>query len=287
MAASQPYVTEERLERGLVIVLTGIEGRSVFNEEICRGLDEGGVDGAIELYDWTASPLLPLYNLRAEARNRRKAGEIAQHIVLYQWDHPGRPVVLVGQSGGGAMTAWIVEALPTGAKVDGIVMLAPTLSPAYMLDIALKRSERGIVNFHSPWDWLFLRAGTTIYGTMDGYHTSSAGSVGYEVPTSGPRKGVYAKLLQVPWNAKMASAGHTGAHLTSGSASFVKKYVAPFVRRSDWGQPLVDHVVQGEEVSAPPPEKIEKPDPAVQSPPRPLPPPKRQPGKRLPSEYPR
>ena len=50
----QPYVVSERLNRGLVIALPGIEGRSKLNEDICRGLDEGGVSWAIELYDWTS-----------------------------------------------------------------------------------------------------------------------------------------------------------------------------------------------------------------------------------------
>ena len=75
---AQPYVTEARLARGLVIVLPGIEGRSVFNEEICRGLDLGGVDGAIELYDWTSGvPFGFVVNLWSSRRNHQEAANIA------------------------------------------------------------------------------------------------------------------------------------------------------------------------------------------------------------------
>ncbi len=250
----QPYVTAERLDRGLVIVLPGIEGRGLWNEAICRGLDEGGVDCAIELCDWT-SFWGPLYSLRAESRNRREAQRIAQRIALYRWEHPDKPVVLVGQSGGGAMTAWIAESLGKDGAVDGIIMLAPSLSPEYMLDLALAGSGRGIVNFHSSRDWV-LGVGTTISGTMDGYHTSSAGRVGFDVPTSRPagspqgasgRARLYQKLLQIPWTREMSVSGHTGGHLTSSSVRYVARYVAPFVRAENWNAQLVARVLSGKE----------------------------------------
>ena len=68
----KPYVTGERLDRGLVLVFTGIEGRSPLNTAICDGLAAGDVPYAIEPVDWTV-PGVALYNLRAEQRNRRQA----------------------------------------------------------------------------------------------------------------------------------------------------------------------------------------------------------------------
>src|SRR3989304_6146861 len=91
-AKSQPYVSEARLAEGLGIVLPGIVGRSPWNEAICQGLNDGGVTYAIELHDWTARGIL-LYNLRAEARNREKAEDLADRIMRYSLGHPGKPVV--------------------------------------------------------------------------------------------------------------------------------------------------------------------------------------------------
>ncbi len=247
---SQPYVTPERLDRGLVIVLPGIEGRGPLNEAICRGLDAGGVDCAIELCDWT-SALLSVYNLRAESRNRRKAAKIARRIAVYQWDYPGRPVVLVGQSGGGAIAVWIAESLPAGHDLDGIIMIAPALSPKYMLDFPLERAKRGIINFYSGRDWVFLGMGTLIYGTMDGYHTASAGMMGFDVPEAGGRPKVYDKLFQIGWQEKMARTGHTGGHLSSGTGRFVSNYVAPFVRMKQWNTELIAKVLNRELEPAP------------------------------------
>lgn len=236
----QPYVTEQRLQRGLVIVLPGIEGRSLFNEEICRGLDCGGIDWAIELRDWTIHvPLGFLINLRAEQRNRAQAGRIADRIVRYQQNYPGRPVVLVGQSGGGAIAAWICEAMPWGRKIDGAIMLAAALSPDYPLTGALRNCRRGIINFHSNRDVVLLWLGTTVYGTMDGQHRSSAGRIGFTVPPPKDRPREYEKLVQVPWTYEMAQAGNIGTHMSSGDAGFVAAYIAPLVGAPRWTKDAV------------------------------------------------
>ena len=241
---SQPYVTPERLDRGLLIVLPGIEGRSTLNVDICRGLDKGGVDWAIELYDWT-SPAGMLYNQRAEIRNRQKAQQIAEHVKRYQWSHPRRPVVLVGHSGGSALAAWTAECLPMNTQVDGIIMVAPSLSPQYMLDWALPRTGRGIISLNSSRDWVLLGMGTTVAGTMDGQHTSSAGRVGFAMPLTTRRRQIYSKLYQVSWSDEMAAKGHGGGHMSSSSGSFVAAYVAPFVLSSQWNAEFVENVVKG------------------------------------------
>ncbi len=164
---SQPYENPERLDHGLVLVFTGIEGRSWINSDICQGLDKGGVDMAIRLVDWTTHiPGAYIYDQRAEARNRQKADQIAADILEYRAEHPGRPVILIGQSGGGAMAAWTAECLPDRYGVDGIIMMAVSLSPGYQLDGALGRSRRGIVSFYSEKDFLLLGAGVLAIGDL-------------------------------------------------------------------------------------------------------------------------
>lgn len=230
---------------GLVMVLTGIEGASYFNKSIVEGLLAGGVDYQIERVDWTSPiPLNYLYNERAENRNRQKAKEYANQIARYQTQHPGKPVYLVGQSGGGAIAAWITEELPPGFRVDGIIMLAVALSPEYVLSEALMNSRQGVVSFYSDRDVLLLGAGTTMVGTMDGEHTSSAGRVGFHLPSPECRP-FYRKLYQVPWSSEMQAGGNWGLHLTSGSARFVANYVAPLIRSGKWDDALVQDVASG------------------------------------------
>jgi len=248
-AGSQPYLDQQRLRDGLVMVFTGIEGRGPLNRDICHGLDDGGVKCGIELVDWTVRmPGAYLVNLRNEARNRDKADEIAGWVLQYRRAYPHRPVVLVGQSGGGAIATWVAEALPQDEQVDGIILLAAALSPGYRLDTALRRSRRGIVSFHSRRDWVFLAAGTTCLGTMDGKHSSSAGRAGFEVPADPIRAGLYKRLFQVAWHEQMVDAGHFGGHLTSGSRPLVSRYVAPLVRARQWDHATVKRVLEGQPV---------------------------------------
>ena len=248
--ATQPYVTASRLERGLVIVLPGCEGRSLLNEAVCKGLNDAGLDWAIELSDWT-SAWGPLYNLRAEERNRQQAAEIADRIVRYQLAYPGRPVVLVGHSGGGAVAAWTAEAMPPEHKVTGVIMLAVAISPTYMLDQALRNSARGIISFHSLRDWVLT--GTRVAGTMDGEHGPSAGRVGFQIAGEADRPKIYDKLFQIPWQPEMSRTGHSGGHLGYAVATFVASYVAPFVAAEDWNEDVIGGVLQRQAAGAPPP----------------------------------
>ena len=71
-STGQPFVTDARLSNGLVIVLTGIHGRMWLSEGISKGLAKGGVDEAVEIYDWTYhGMLLPFYNLSATSATAR------------------------------------------------------------------------------------------------------------------------------------------------------------------------------------------------------------------------
>lgn len=224
----QPYVNNERLDRGLVIVLSGIEGRSMQTLAICEGLDRGGVDSAIEIFDWTSWGS-PLESLQNRSRNRRQAGLVAARISEYQDKYPGRPTYVVGQSGGGGLAVWVAEAMPRGRQLDGVILLAPAISPEYPLLAALLATRRGIVNFYSQGDWVVLGLGTSMYGTIDGKMTNSAGMMGFSrsaaagLPSGGP------KLIQVAWSEEMIGQGHLGGHMTSGSRAFVTKSVAPFI----------------------------------------------------------
>jgi len=187
------YRTPERMEHGYIIVLPGIEGRSFFNANIVKGLADGGVQSAIEIYDWTAgSPLLFPVTLRALDRNKRQARKIADTII-----------------------------------------------PTYDLSRALKRCESGLWNFYSPYDVGFLRAGTTVFGNIDGEHSSSAGAVAFTIPwgmSEEDRRLYRSKLHQQRYTHAMFASGHGGGHFGWADREFVKDWLTPLIHSQDEGQ---------------------------------------------------
>lgn len=226
--------TPERLERGYVIVLPGIEGRSHLNYNVAKGLADGGVPAAIEIHDWTlgGSFLTAVPSLRAEGHNRKEAREIAAKIVRYQDRHPGRPVHLIGHSGGGGVAVFSLESLPPDRQVTSAILLAPALSPDYDLRGALRHAQQGIYNFYSPYDVGFLKLGTSMAGTVDGQFTRSAGAVGFTMPwgLSQEDRRIYASLLhQQRYLSKMAESGNSGGHTGWSNRTFVAQWLAPLI----------------------------------------------------------
>ena len=225
---NEEYVVPARLERGLVIILPGIEGEGPLSYSVRQGLLDAGIEAALPIYRWGRPiPLAgPLLNQMDVLGNRLAAERIARMIVDYQDAHPGRPVHLVGHSGGGGVAVFTAEALPADRQVEGLVLLSASISSGYDLSKALAHCRKGIVNFYSKGDVGFLVVGTTVFGNVDGVRGPAAGAVGFEHPRPG--------LYQVGWRADMASSGHLGGHAGTTASAFVKHYVAPWIRSAHW-----------------------------------------------------
>lgn len=240
----QMMIGRQDLDKGLVIVLPGIDGRAPHNETACEALRAGGAAAAVELYDWTA-PLGALFNQLAIGRNREMAGRLARRIVAYRRAYPGCPVSLVGHSGGTAIAVWAAAALPEGEQVEAIVLLASSLSPGYDLSPALRRSRKGVANFWSQRDAVLLGLGTSLIGTMDGRHCEAAGKTGFHEPAAAAPPGAYAKLVQIKWHAGAAENGHDGGHFSCLARRFIAASVGPLVTSRTWDPYLVATVRDG------------------------------------------
>jgi len=228
----------EQRQNGLVVVFPGIDGRQIHNEELCRGFVASGVNADVVLVDWT-SPLGAIYNQTAVDHNRKQAADAAKMISNYLQANPNSPVYMVGHSGGTAIAVWATELLPRGQKIEGIVLLASSLSPKYDMSRALANTRKGIVNFHSRKDQALLNTGTTLFGTMDGVNSHSAGFSGF----AGTYSNAGSPLVQYRWNKEMKSVGYHGDHFSICSRSFSERLLAPLFELSQWDNPAIASIV--------------------------------------------
>jgi len=243
LAPRAPYLTTERLAAGLVVCLDGVGGWNRGPRWTRRGLRQAGIPQAIAIYNWPVGPIgLFLADLVSYRSNRAKAQRLAEAIVAYQDAMPGRPVTIIGHSGGGAVATWTLEALPPGRQVERAFLLAPALSPRYNLAPALRAVRTRLYAMHSYTDLPLMALGTLTCGTMDRRWSVCAGLVGFRLPhdLADADGREYAKVRQVCWSLGLIRFGNLGDHMGWTWIRFARKYLAPILMgRHDPGTPMV------------------------------------------------
>jgi pimeloyl-ACP methyl ester carboxylesterase len=223
------YTTPEKMDRGIIYILPGIQGEDYHYRNIRAGLQGSGIQCAIKIHPWGSQiPGIKLAINETDVRDGRAWGEkIAQEIQSYRRQYPGRPVHMIGQSGGAAICVFTAESLAkAGAPpLEGLVLLDASLSADYDLRPALGKCRKGIVNFYNLRDVAFLEVGTAIFGNLDGGHGDSAGRSGFTASL--------AELYQVRVTAEMVCPSE-GAHFADTCAAFTSRYIAPWILDQTW-----------------------------------------------------
>ena len=226
------YTSPEQVAKGLVVILPGIEGEGAANQDIRRGLYKARVPYALGIYRW-GSPMPGIgmiINQTDTARNRREATELAKRIAAYQVKNPGKPIFLIGHSGGGGVAVFTLEALaqtPGAKPIEGAFLLSASISANYDLTEALRMTRRGLVNVANPEDQL-LNSGTAIMGNVDGGHGDSAGRTGFHRS--------YPNLYQKRITA--ASLGVSGSpHFVATNASVIARRAPAWINSQTWPPP--------------------------------------------------
>lgn len=243
LAHESPYLSHARLDKGLVVSLDGVGGHIWLPRLLRWGLRDGGVQAAIVIFDWSVGWLgLCVADIAMHKRNRAAAAILAEHIAEYRRRMPGRPVTLIGQSAGGGIAAFTLEALPDGCQVDRALLLSPALSPRYPLAPALRGVRDRLYVAYSWGDIFTMAAGTTLFGTADRRHTPSAGLIGFRLPEnlSPEDRAAYQKVRQIAWRPRMIRDGSWGGHYGFSTHRFAQRVLAPIVLgQSDPGEPML------------------------------------------------
>jgi len=231
-----------RIDRGLVVILPGIEGKGISSESIREGLIEGGVAQRIETFEW-GMPVPGLgmaFNQMDVGRNREQAEKLTLRIYEYQRAYRGRPVFLVGHSGGSGVAVFALEALSRlrdAKPVTGAILIAASLSADYDLRPALKNTRYGIVSVSNPFDLAVLGIGTAAMGNVDGTRSASAGRTGFAMRD--------ARLFKMPVTVGMLRGIRITPHQAATTTSFVRKNIAPWITHTPWPPAeMVEHLNQ-------------------------------------------
>lgn len=221
-------VTAAQLDRGCVIMLPGVANGPSSMLDIAKGLREGEIDYAIQQELWGDRPFGALKNVMALERNRKLAAGVAAKVAEYGRNHPRQPIILIGNSGGGAMAIFVCEALPKEVQVDRVILLAAAIAPDYDLGPALGHCRQGLINYYSEGDWFDAGILTTVFGTMDRKHTSTAGRQGFL--DSNGQLATGKGLAQIAWRPAWRRLGHGGGHPGWGSRAWAREVLAPLIR---------------------------------------------------------
>lgn len=222
------YMKPAEMSQGIIYILPGIQGVDYHYLNIRAGLKGSGIKCAIKIHPWGCHiPGIGLAVNETDTRDDRAWGRtIAEEIAAYQRQYPGRPVYIIGQSGGSAVAVFAAEALADrAAPIEGLILLDASISADYDLGAALGQCNKGIVNFYNLRDVAMLEVGTEIFGNLDGGHDDSAGRTGFS--------GTFPKLYQAEVRQDMVSA-LAAPHFADTSAAFTSRYIVPWVTEQTW-----------------------------------------------------
>ena len=213
--------------RGVVFVADGAGGFRTTSAALRQAVAEAGAPLHVETVAWSHGAGRVLADqmdfTHARAEGRRLAAEVKARRLM----HPGQAVYLVGHSAGCAVVLAAAEEVPP-ATVEGVVLLAPSVSARYDVRPALRGTRRGIDVFYSERDVAMLGVGAAVVGTADRHWTAAAGRVGFRTePATREDVALYAKLRQHAWSPEQAWTGHLGGHRGGFRPAYLRAYVLP------------------------------------------------------------
>jgi len=233
-------------DSGLVLCVSGAGGMTGEVGRIRQGLVEGGVQCAIESFEWSTGWVLAD---QADIQvNTEKARMLARRIARYQQEHPDCPVHLIGVSAGTGLIVWAVEDLSPEHRVDNVFLIASSLSGTYDLRGALKNVSGRLYNHFSAVD-LVLAILVPAAGTVDRKNGASGGLNGFQPPEGADdqTRALYTdKLLQVGWKASDMALGHGGDHLGGTQPAYVRETIASLA----WARKPAEAAPSGELAAA-------------------------------------
>ena len=207
------------------------------------GLRRGGFPGPVDRFGWS-SLLGPVHDHVTAGKDHPKVRQLTERIVRLRRQDSRSRLVLIGLSAGTSLIVSALEDLPDGMSVDHVVLLSPSVSSRHDLSKSLQHVKGRLYATYSPHDAILATVPSA--GLERG---PPAGRVGFKPPPnlSDRRRGLYDKVVNLPWRGEYAAYGWDGGHVSVTSAEFIRVVIAPRILE-DLRHPLDWEVVAGGEV---------------------------------------
>jgi hypothetical protein len=190
--------------------------------DVPDGLRQAGYRGDVEIFIWTMSfnPLVDQLNI---AGAKLRAAALTRKIEDYYRDNPNQEINVIALSAGTGVATWAIEGLPSGVKINNLVLLGSSLSHDYDMRRALSNMTGGIYVYFSRYDTVLETV--RLVGTIDGKRgVESIGAVGLQPP-----RGMEDRVVNVGWSRKWMGLGWTGAHTDCTNSVFVRQEVSKHI----------------------------------------------------------
>lgn len=204
----------------VVFIVAGVGGNSGYG-----GLAEAvaAPGRTVQTIGWGAPPPLFVFNYSVGAIHEDAESDVARRIEQWHEAHREGRIDLIGHSAGCGVVLGAVPRLKD-ARVNNIILLAPSVSPGYDLTPTLLHMDGKLHNFYSELDTVALSWRTGNFGTYDGVKSKAAGNAGFT------RSYPASKVVQHPYDPKWNELGHDGGHFTVRSKRFAEAVIAPLLQ---------------------------------------------------------
>ena len=213
---------------GMILFVPGASGDGSWYKNIVPAIRDSSDQRTIKCIDWGAPKFAFVFNFNTPSIHEAAERKLADEIVCYRKAYPRDPLDIIAHSAGGGVALGALTRLPTGIRVDKVILLHPSVSPTYPLTAPLKACDC-VELFCSDQDKTFLSWRTSTFGTYDNVNTKAAGNQGFDL--SALSAAVRSKIRTHAYTESDRALENDGDHFGALSLPFLRERVVPLLLR--------------------------------------------------------
>lgn len=206
---------------GVVLLIPGVGGDGPSYRHVVPALRACGDERPVESFVWGVPGPGFFFNFNNAAVHERAERALADRLATLRRERPDGRIDLIAHSAGGGVALGALARLPADVRVGRLVLIHPSVSPAYPLNASLAHVD-GIELFCSDRDTTFLSWRTATFGTYDNVKSRAAGNAGFSADDPRLTTHRYHPAADAPL-------GHDGGHFGALARLFLERRIVPLI----------------------------------------------------------